>query len=95
LHRPHTRFGEAVDLIQPLAATSPDITCDDDAEGEAMDFGQGFAVHFPCEEDFFVCADFAVRNGNGVVENILLPASEVRLMSTGNRLEGRGKGKRT
>jgi hypothetical protein len=67
----HGRIFDYIDARQPFAGARANVAHYDDAEGRAVDGGEGFAVHFPCEHHF-VDFHFVRGHADGVVVDVAL-----------------------
>ena len=85
LNRPQTRLGKRVDLVNPLAATSANISGNHQTQRCAVHLGEWVSVHLPCQKHLLVRPDFSVWHRHGIVEHVAFPASYQNKRQTAQR----------
>lgn len=85
----HTRFGQRIDLVNPLGASRTDDASDDNTQRETVALWEWLAVHLPRKQDFFILADLAPRHRYGIVIYVILPIGQINFYQPSlNRVRG-------
>lgn len=72
LNGTHAWLLESINLVHPFGAPSPDVARHNNPKWGTVHLGERLPVHLPCKDDLFILSHFAPRNGDSVVEDVIL-----------------------